>query len=280
MAPVTLITGATSGMGRSTALLLARKGHRVFAGSRGGNAAGEAALRAAAEVQGRPVETVRLDVTDTGSIEEAVRHVLERAGRIDNLVNNAGYGLLATVEDGTDDEIARQFDVNVFGVFRTCRAVLPTMRSQGSGVIVNVTSFLGRMGLPLLAHYNASKHAVEGLTDSLRHEVGRFGIRVHSVMPGLFGTDFVRRGLAANPATMAPASPYAALVAHLVPIVAEKINNGPDPIAVAEAVERVIADPGAPIRVPVGQEAMTFVPMAKQLSDEEFERKVKEMLGL
>jgi NAD(P)-dependent dehydrogenase (short-subunit alcohol dehydrogenase family) len=174
----------------------------------------------------------------------------------------------------------RQFDVNVFGVFRACRAVLPVMRAQGSGVIVNVSSFLGCMGLPLLAHYNASKHAVEGLTDSLRHEVGRFGIRVHSVLPGLFGTDFVRRGLAASQATTAPDSPYAALVAHLVPIIAERINNGPDPIAVAEAVERVIADPTAPIRVPVGEEATTFVPMARQLGDEEFEHKVKEALGL
>jgi NAD(P)-dependent dehydrogenase (short-subunit alcohol dehydrogenase family) len=206
--------------------------------------------------------------------------VLERAGRIDNLVNNAGFGLVATVEQATDEEMLRQFDVNVFGVLRMCRAVLPAMRAQGSGVIVNVSSFLGRMGLPLLTHYNASKYAVEGITDSLRLEVGRFGIRVHSVLPGLFGTGFVKKGLVVNQATVAPASPYAELVEHMVPMVAEKINQGPDPIAVAEAVERAINDPEAPIRIPVGQEAVTFVPMVKEIGDEQFEQKVKEIFGI
>lgn len=278
MAQVTLITGATSGMGRSTALHLAGKGHRVFAGARRAEA-GEALAREAEE-RGLTVEPIALDVTDTASVAAAVREVLERAGRIDHLVNNAGYGLVSTVEQATDEEMIRQFDVNVLGVLRMCRAVLPAMRAQGSGVIVNVSSFLGRMGLPLLAHYNASKHAVEGITDSLRHEVRPFGIRVHSVLPGLFGTDFAKRGLVVNEATVAPDSPYADLVQRFVPVVAEKINQGPDPIAVAQAVERVLADPEAPIRTPVGVEAETFVPMTKQLGDEEFERKVRETFGL
>jgi NAD(P)-dependent dehydrogenase (short-subunit alcohol dehydrogenase family) len=278
MAQVTLITGATSGMGRSTAFLLARKGHWVFAGARRAEAG--AALAREAEADGVTIETVALDVTDTASVEAAVREVHQRAGRIDYLVNNAGYGLVSTVEQATDEEMTRQFDVNVLGVLRMCRAVLPVMRAQGSGVIVNISSFLGRMGLPLLAHYNASKHAVEGITDSLRHEVRPLGIRVHSVMPGLFGTDFAKRGLVVNEATMAPDSPYADLVQRFVPVVAEKINHGPDPIAVAQAVERVLADPQAPIRTPVGVEALTFVPMAKQLEDEAFERTVRETFGL
>lgn len=278
MTRVTLITGATSGMGRSTAFRLAGKGHRVFAGARRPEA-GEALVREAGE-RGLAVEPVPLDVTDTASVEAAVGEVLARAGRVDHLVNNAGYGLVATVEQATDAEMIRQFDVNVFGVLRMCRAVLPAMRAQGSGVIVNVSSFLGRMGLPLLAHYNASKHAVEAITDSLRYEVARFGIRVHSVLPGLFGTDFVKRGLAVNEATMAEDSPYADLVKRMVPLVADKINHGPDPVAVAEAIERVLADPQAPIRTPVGAEAETFLPMAKQMTDEEFERKVREIFGI
>lgn len=278
MAQVTLITGATSGMGRSTALYLAEQGHRVFAGARRPEAGGELAREA--EGHGLKVEPVQLDVTATASVEAAVQDVLGRAGRIDNLINNAGFGLVSTVEQATDEEMARQFDVNVLGVLRMCRAVLPAMRAQGSGVIVNISSFLGRMGLPLLTHYNASKYAVEAITDSLRYEVGRFGVRVHSVMPGLFGTEFVKRGLVVNEATMAEDSPYAELVKHMVPIVAEKINNGPDPIAVAHAVARVIADPGAPIRTPVGVEAETFVPMVKQMTDEEFERKVQETFGI
>lgn len=278
MTQVTLITGATSGMGRKTALHLATKGYRVFAGARGPEAG--SALEREAEGRGLTLEAVALDVTDTASVEAAVAKVRDRAGRLDCLVNNAGYGLLATVEQANDEEMFRQLDVNVLGVLRMCRAVLPAMRAQGSGVIVNVSSFLGRMGMPLLTHYNASKYAVEAITDSLRYEVRPFGIRVHSVLPGLFGTDFVKRGLIANQATMAEDSPYRELVQRLIPVVADKINHGPDPEAVALAVERVLADPNAPIRTPVGVEAETFLPMIRQMSDEEFERKVRETFGL
>lgn len=278
MGKVTLITGATSGIGKATTLLLAGKGYDVYAGAR--KAADGEALVAEAKGRGISLKAVQLDVTDDGSVRAAVSRVAKESGRLDNLVNNAGFGLLGTVEEATDEEILRQFDVNVFGVGRMCRAVLPLMRAQRSGVIVNISAWLGRMGFPLLTYYNASKYAVEAITDSLRYEAGPFGIRVHSVLPGLFGTRFVSKGLVANPATVSTGSPYAGLASKLVPVVAKKINEGPDPVAVAEAVLRVIEDAGAPIRTPVGVEAETFVPMAKQLSDEAFEAKVKEIFGL
>lgn len=271
-----LITGAGSGMGTATALLLADSGYQVFAGIR----SSDADLMAAARERGLTVETVRLDVQDTASIREAVAHVMSAAGGIDVLVNNAGYGLLATVEGGTDEEILRQFDVNVLGLIRMTREVLPHMREAGGGVIINISSFLGRMGLPLLAHYNASKYAVEGLTDSLRLEVGPLGIRVHSILAGLFGTNFVRKGLAANPATTAEDSPYRELVAHFVPIVAKAINEGPSPEPIAEAVRRIIENKDSDIAVMVGAEAEHFVPLRRSLSDKEFEAKVIETFGL
>ena len=278
MGKVTLVTGATSGLGKAIALLLAGKGYDVYAGARK-TVDGEA-LVAEAKGRGISLKAVQLDVTDDGSVRAAVSLVARESGRLDNLVNNAGYGFLGTVEEATDAEILRQFDVNVFGVGRMCRAVLPMMRARRSGVIINISAWLGRMGFPLLTYYNASKYAVEAITDSLRYEVAPFGIRVHSVLPGLFGTRFVSKGLVANPATVSPASPYAALAAKLIPVVAKKINEGPDPVAVAEAVFRVIENAGSPIRTPVGVEAETFVPMAKQLSDEAFEAKVKEIFGL
>jgi len=278
MGKVTLITGATSGIGKATAFLLAGKGYDVYAGARK-TADGEE-LVAEAKGRGIPLKAVQVDVADDGSVRAAVSRVAKESGRLDNLVNNAGFGFLGTVEESTDEEILRQFDVNVFGVGRMCRAALPRMRAQRSGVIVNISAWLGRMGFPLLTYYNASKYAVEAITDSLRYEAGPFGIRVHSVMPGLFGTRFVSKGLVANPATVSPASPYVALAAKLIPVVAKKINEGPDPVAAAEAVLRVIEDAGSPIRTPVGVEAETFVPMAKQLSDEAFEAKVKEIFGL
>lgn len=271
-----LITGAGSGMGMATALLLAGSGYRVFAGFR----SSDAELMAAAGERGLTIETVRLDVQDTASIREAVAHVVAGAGGIDVLVNNAGYGLLATVEDGTDEEILQQFDVNVLGLIRMTREVLPHMREAGGGVIINISSFLGRMGLPLLAHYNASKYAVEGITDSLRLEVGQFGIRVHSVLAGLFGTNFVRKGLVANAATTAETSPYRDLVAHFVPIVAKAINEGPSPEPIAQAVRNIIENEDSDIAVMVGSETERFVPLRRRLSDKDFEAQVIETFGL
>ena len=278
MSKVVLVTGATSGMGKETALLLAKQGYQVFAGSRSDEKS--QALLSAAQALGVNLTPIILDVCDTHSVERAIATISQQAGGVDILVNNAGYGLLATVEDGSDDEFTKQFDVNVFGVFRLCRAVLPYMREQGQGVIVNVSSFLGKMGLPLLAHYNASKYAVEGITESLRYEVAPFGIRVNSVLPGLFQTNFVSQGLQANEKTMAQDSPYAKQVGHLVPIVAQKINEGPSPVAVAESVLSVIENDNAAIATPVGVEAETFVPQAKAMIAEEFEQHIKETFAL
>jgi len=278
MSKVVLITGATSGMGKATALLLAEQGYQVFAGSRSQESS--AKLQQEALQLGISVNPVLLDVCDSNSIETAVATVIQQAGQLDVLVNNAGFGLISTVEDGSDAEFMRQFDVNVFGVFRMCRAVIPQMRSQQSGIIINVSSFLGKMGLPLLSHYNASKYAVEGITDSLRYELAPFGIRVNSVLPGLFKTNFVNQGLQANEATMAADSPYQAQVSHLVPIVAQKINEGPSPVAVAQAVMSVLEDDNAVIATPVGIEAETFVPQSKAMVAEEFEQHIKETFAL
>jgi len=278
MSKVIVITGATSGMGKETALLLAKNGYVVYAGARSKESAEE--LEKEAQSQGLTLKSVILDVCDTDSVNQVISSIEQQAGKIDGLINNAGFGLLSTVEDGTDEEFMRQFDVNVFGVFRMCRAVLPIMRKQKSGVIINVSSFLGKMGLPLLAHYNASKYAVEGITESLRYEVAPFGIRVNSVLPGLFKTNFVNKGLIANTNTTAENSPYKELVSHFVPIVAQKINEGPPPVAVAVAVKAVLEDDNALIATPVGVEAETFVPMAKEMVAEEFEKTIKATFAL
>ncbi|RCV87996.1 SDR family oxidoreductase [Billgrantia montanilacus] len=271
-----LITGAASGMGKATALLLAEQGYTVYAGVRSNSQE----LMEEAGKRGLELNTVSLDVQDTASIQSAVQHVIEKEGKIDVLVNNAGFGLLATLEEGTDEEIFKQFDVNVFGLIKMTREVLPHMRKAGSGVIVNISSFLGRMGLPLLSHYNASKYAVEGITDSLRFEVAPFGIRVHSVLAGLFGTNFVKKGLVANSQTTGDDSPYKELVAHFVPIVAKAINEGPDPQPIAQAVKDIIENEDSEIAVKVGQEAELFVPMRREMDDKAFEAKVKETFGL
>jgi NAD(P)-dependent dehydrogenase (short-subunit alcohol dehydrogenase family) len=270
MSKVVLITGATSGMGKLTAQTLANNGYKVYAGSRN-----EKASTCRDNIQ-----EIYIDVTKTDSINNAVEKIIKNEGKIDVLVNNAGYGLLSTVEDGTDEEMFNQFDVNVFGLLKTTRAVIPYMRKAKSGVIINISSFLGKMGLPLLTHYNASKYAVEGIVDSLRFEMNPYGVRVHSIQAGLFGTNFVAKGLVANAQTTSENSPYKDLVSHFVPIVAKAINEGPSPQPIADAVKNIIENENADIFVPVGTEAETFVPMRKNMQDKEFEYKIKETFGL
>jgi NADP-dependent 3-hydroxy acid dehydrogenase YdfG len=270
MSKVVLITGASSGMGKRTSEFLAKNGYIVYAGSRKAES-----LKAKDNLN-----PVYLDVTDTESIQKAVETIIKNEGKIDVLVNNAGYGLLSTVEDGTDEEMFEQFNVNVFGLLKVTRAVLPHMREAKSGVIINISSFLGKIGLPLLAHYNASKYAVEGIVDSLRFETLPYNVRVHSIQSGLFATNFVKEGLVVNAETTAEESPYKALVDYFVPIVAAAINDGPDPQPIADAVKMIIENEDADIFVPVGAEAETFVPLRKELSDKAFEQKVKETFGI
>ncbi|MDA3907951.1 MAG: SDR family oxidoreductase [Sulfurimonas sp.] len=270
MSKVVLITGASSGMGKLTAEFLSRNGYIVYAGTRDANAINNDSS----------LKSIYIDVTKTDTINSAVETIIQNEGKIDVLVNNAGYGLLATVEDGTDEEMFKQFDVNVFGLLKVTRAVLPYMREAKDGVIINISSFLGKIGLPLLAHYNASKYAVEGIVDSLRFETLPFNVRVHSIQSGLFGTNFVKNGLVANAKTTAEDSPYKDLVSHFVPIVAKAINEGPSPQPIADAVKNIIEDANSKIFVPVGAEAETFVPLRKELSDEAFETKVKETFGI
>ena len=270
MAKVVLITGATSGMGELTSKLLSNNGYIVYAGTRDKNTISNDGL----------LKSIYIDVTKTESINNAVEKIIKDEGKIDVLVNNAGYGLLSTVEDGTDEEMFNQFDVNVFGLLKVTRAVLPYMREAKAGVIINISSFLGKMGLPLLAHYNASKYAVEGIVDSLRFETLPYNVRVHSIQAGLFGTNFVKNGLVVNSKTTDENSPYKDLVAHFVPIVAKAINEGPSAQPIADAVKNIIEDENSEIFIPVGDEAKTFIPLRKELSDKAFEQKVRDTFSI
>jgi len=271
MSKVVLITGASSGMGELSAYHLHNNGYTVYAGTR------DKTLDTP-KIPG--VHNIYLDVTNTESIKTAVEVIMLQEKRIDVLVNNAGFGLLSTAENATDEEIHHQFDVNVFGLMKMTREVIPHMREAKSGVIINISSFLGKIGLPLLSHYNASKYAVEGFVDSVRFEMNPYNVRVHSIQSGLFGTNFVKKGLVANASTTGENSPYTELVAHFVPIVAKAINEGPSPQPIADAIMSIIEDENSPIATPVGAEATTFVPLRKELSDEAFESKVQETFGV
>ncbi len=265
---IVFITGASSGMGRATAVALAKQGFIVYAGTR--------TPAKLFDIQSENIRPVQLDITDPQSIKECIGFIPS----IDILINNAGYGLVSTVEDVTEKEMFNQFNVNVFAVMRMCKAVIPVMREQKSGLIINISSFLGKIGLPLFTFYNASKYAVEGITDSLRYELKDFNIRVHSIMPGFFDTNFARDNLVTNKQTFNENSPYAKMVSNLAPVIVDQINSGNSTEEVAEMILEIIEDSHFPARKTAGDKAKKFIPMRKELSDEDFERRVREAYGL
>ena len=179
---VILLTGASSGIGYETAVLLARKGHRVYGAAR--------RVERMEPLRAFGIVPLRLDVTDEASMAACVAAVMEAEGRIDVLVNNAGYGSFGAIENVPLDEARRQLEVNVFGLARLTQLVLPHMRAQGSGTVINVSSIAGKIVLYFGGWYHVSKFAVEALSDALRMEVKPFGIRVALIEPGGIKTDW------------------------------------------------------------------------------------------
>lgn len=272
MSKVVLVTGASSGMGKATTEFLSKNNFIVYAGTRH--------VENLQDIKQDNIIPITLDITNQSSINQAIDAIYNRHNKIDILINNAGYGVVSTVEDLIEEQMQEQFNVNVFGVLRVCKSVIPIMRKQESGIIINISSFLGKIGLPLLTLYNSSKYAVEGITDSLRYELKDFNIRVHSIMPGFFDTKFARDNLVTNLQTFDKNSPYSKLVSNLAPIVVEQINNGNDAVEVAQMILKIINNDKFPARATVGDKAKKFLPMRKELSDEDFERKVIEYYGL
>jgi len=271
---VVLITGCSSGFGLEISLAFARRGDRVCASMRNLGRADDLLARASAE--GLTLELIQLDVTDDASVATAVDYIVGADGRIDVLVNNAGvehWGALEFLAEGLAETT---FDTNVFGAARMIRATLPTMRAQGSGVIVNIASAAGRIpGLPANWAYSASKHALCSLSDSLSGEVQPFGIRVVSIEPGFFATHNL-----ANATRPVPGSPYQELEGALVAFLESSLDHGGDPRNVAAAVVRVVDDPTSPRHVPVGPDAEMFIQASATMSESEWEAVGRSMLGL
>jgi NAD(P)-dependent dehydrogenase (short-subunit alcohol dehydrogenase family) len=273
---VVVITGCSSGFGMLTAVEFARRGDSVYATMR--NTAKADRLRTEAAAAGVSVEVLRLDVDDRRSVDAAIEEVVGREGRIDVLVNNAGIGKPGPVEDFDDDEVLEVFETNVFGVIRVTRAVLPHMRSQGSGTIVTVGSLSGKVTAPFDGIYCASKHAVEGLSDALYYELHPFGIRVVLIEPGGFETEILNNHRPARRFT--EKSAYLELERRFAEA-REKLPGGGQR-ADAQIVADVIVD-AAKAEQPkrrylVGQDAELIGGLDKKASDEEFEKTIRTML--
>ena len=224
--PVVLITGARTGIGRACADLLVARDCRVYGTSR------------------HPPDAdlgftmLTMDVNETASVEAGVHTLLDREGRIDVVVNNAGFGYGGAVEDTTLEQAKATFETNCFGVLRVCQAVLPTMRAQRAGLIVNVSSIGGRLGVPYQGLYCASKFAVEGMTETLRMEVKAFGIDVVLLEPGDTRTDFTDNRLPNR--SSSPASAYHVQYRETMKSIEDDERQGADPALVARTLWRII----------------------------------------
>lgn len=277
-AMIVLITGCRSGFGLLTAVAAAKAGHRVYAGLRDVSTAD--GLRAAAK--GLAVEPVQLDVTNAEQREQVVASILEREGRIDALVNNAGVALGGFQEQVAEDELRQVFEVNVFGLWALTKCVLPTMREQKSGVIVNVSSMAGRMAMPGLGIYASSKFAVEGMSESLRHELRPFGIRVVLVEPGPYETDIFSRNRRMCRGAQAREGEYAAVQTKLEAFMEKRFAKGGmgDPNEVSELIVRLLDDANPKLRYPLGPSTQARLWMRRLLPFWAEEKLLDRIIGL
>jgi len=271
---VAVVTGSSSGNGFETSLLLAKNGFYTYATMR--NLDKSTRMKEITKKDSLPLEVLQLDVTDDKSVTDAIDVISSRHGRIDVLVNNAGYDAFGAVEDLSMKEIITQFETNFFGAVRLMKAVIPIMRKQRSGIIVNVSSIGGLVGVPLNSAYTASKFALEGFSESMKYELDGFGIKVILIEPGAVNTNFLET-LEAQKA-MNPDSPYAELSKKASEGRREAFKQASSPIQVAGVILNAIKSEKPNTRYLVGNDAATIMERKKNSSDFELERWIKESL--
>jgi len=272
---VAVVTGTSSGIGHETSLALARSGFLTYATMRNLNKSEN--IKSVATKENLPIHINQLDVTDDISIKNAVQAILSEVGRIDVLVNNAGYALNGAFEDLTMDEIKAQFETNLFGVIRTTQAILPIMRKQEFGIIVNMSSGAGRLGYPGGSVYVSTKFAVEGLSESMAYELEPFGIKVILVEPGVIRTNFANAMVVAKK-SQDPNSPYSQIMQKMATSFQHVIDCGSSADVVAKVVLKAVTSENPNLRYLAGKDVETWVEGKRSMSDEEFYKMMKENL--
>ena len=270
---VAVVTGSSSGIGLAASLALAKNGYLTYATMR--NLAKRDTIQSIAEKQHLPVRTVQLDVTDENSVKNAIQSILSESGRIDLLVNNAGYGLTGAFEDVGIDEIKALYETNVFGVIRVTQAVLPIMRKQRSGRIINISSGAGKIGYPGGSPYVSSKFALEGLSESMAFEVEQFGIKTVLVEPGFIRTSFADNTVTAKK-RQNPNSPYSQMMMQMKSSSHRRsmIENAPDADLVASVIVEAATAKEPNLRYLAGKDVEQMVAAKKSMSDEEFQKMI------
>jgi NAD(P)-dependent dehydrogenase (short-subunit alcohol dehydrogenase family) len=271
---VAVVTGSSSGIGYETSLTLARNGFLTYATMRNLDKSGN--IKSVVYKEKLPLKIIQLDVTDGGSVRNAMQSIIAESSRIDVLVNNAGYPLNGAFEDLAMDEIKAQYETNLFGVIRATQAALPLMRKQKSGIIVNISSggvTLG--GIPGGSAYVSTKFAVEGLSKSMAYELEPFGIKVVLVEPGVIRSDFIKNVVAAKK-SQDPNSPYAQFMQNVAASLQHMLEGGSSADVVAKVVLKAVTSENPSPKYLAGKDIETWMEAKTSMSDEEFHNMVKQ----
>jgi NAD(P)-dependent dehydrogenase (short-subunit alcohol dehydrogenase family) len=278
---VAVVTGSSSGIGFETSGLLAKNGFITYATMRNLDKSNK--IIDLKQKEKLPLEVVKLNVTDDKSVKEAIEKISNEQETIDVLINNAGYGLVGPLEELSIQEFKEQFETNVFGVIRVIQEILPIMRKQRHGTIVNISSVAGRIGFPLTSAYVSSKFALEGLSESMAYEIEPFGIKVILIEPGVIKTNFdgnlkIGKKVSTTATTNNRNSPYADITEKRIAGFKPRFENGSPPIEVAKVILNVITSKNVPpeSRYLVGNDAYKLIEIRKNKSDKEFRRLVME----
>jgi NAD(P)-dependent dehydrogenase (short-subunit alcohol dehydrogenase family) len=274
MEKVAVVTGSSSGIGFETSLALAREGYFTFATMRDVKKAGT--IKKIVEEENLPLKVIELDVDNEDSVENAIKSIIDEKQRIDVLVNNAGWGIWGTGEDVSLEEFREQFETNFFSIVRLIQKVAPTMRKQGSGDIVNISSIAGRIGFPVSTAYISSKFALEGFSESLRFELGEFGINVIIIEPGVIKTNFFDSMRTAKKADVGET--YRDITSKVITGVKMMAEMGTHPKEVANVIINSIKEEKPLPRYVVGNDAAMFLEAKKMKTDIEFENYLKKEL--
>ncbi len=268
---IALVTGSSSGIGRAAVKSFSEAGWTVLATMR------RPSENASTFANLANVRLVQLDVTDTDSIAQTVALVESDYGKLDALVNNAGYGLVGAFEEFTEDQLRRQFETNVFGTMNLTKAFIPLMREQGHGRIINVSSIGGRIGIPLYTAYHATKFAIEGFTESLDFELRPFGVRAILIEPGAIATDFLTRS--SDTVEPSESSVYRSYFASVMGRYTKVCKSASHPSVVAKKIVKVATVSRPRLRNPVGGGAEFMMVLRKLLPDRTVRALVAQQTG-
>ena len=274
MESVALVTGCSSGIGLETAIALGREGHFTYATMRDVKKSGS--LDKIVNDEGLPIKVLELDVDSEKSVDDTIAKIMEEKGRVDTLINNAGWGMWGAVEDVSIEEFKQQFETNFFSIIRLIQKVAPIMRKQKSGNIVNVSSVAGKIGFPVSPAYISSKFALEGLSECIRFELGPFGINVIIIEPGVIKTNFFDSMKMAKKSNSD--SVYNEITSKVVSGVKMMAEMGTEPKEVADTIIKSINEEKPLPRYIVGNDAMMFLEAKKMKTDIEFENYIKKEL--